>query len=167
MRYFLSQQRNLLILSAFFGIGYRVKVKGSQSWATNSPHSPYTCLPHIPIQLKYNTTEYTRKCPHSFIRHLLRLPASYPLHCIKTSKHPISTSLSIYFSKLPVRECIVKMRVNVRTTAPLVRSLFRSVQQRDFSSSIGRQAQWGFIGLGQMGMFTSPYTKLKNQSLTI
>ncbi|APA12892.1 hypothetical protein sscle_10g076620 [Sclerotinia sclerotiorum 1980 UF-70] len=43
------------------------------------------------------------------------------------------------------------MKVNLRTTAPTVRSLFRSVQQRSFSSSIGRQAQWGFIGLGQMG----------------
>ncbi|RAL59586.1 hypothetical protein DID88_006445 [Monilinia fructigena] len=43
------------------------------------------------------------------------------------------------------------MRVNVRTTAPFVRSLFRSVRHRNFSSSAGRQAQWGFIGLGQMG----------------
>ncbi|KAF7924604.1 hypothetical protein BELL_0494g00050 [Botrytis elliptica] len=43
------------------------------------------------------------------------------------------------------------MRVNVRTTAPFVRSLFQSVQQRNFSESMGRQKQWGFIGLGQMG----------------
>ncbi|TGO57899.1 hypothetical protein BOTNAR_0192g00030 [Botryotinia narcissicola] len=43
------------------------------------------------------------------------------------------------------------MRVNVRTSAPFVRSLFRSVQQSNFSSSVERQKQWGFIGLGQMG----------------
>ncbi|PQE03753.1 3-hydroxyisobutyrate dehydrogenase protein [Rutstroemia sp. NJR-2017a BBW] len=43
------------------------------------------------------------------------------------------------------------MRANVRTTAPLVRSLFAAAQRRSFSSSQGRQAQWGFIGLGQMG----------------
>ncbi|QSZ34209.1 hypothetical protein DSL72_005799 [Monilinia vaccinii-corymbosi] len=43
------------------------------------------------------------------------------------------------------------MRINVSATAPIVRSLSRSVQRRDFSSSLGRQAQWGFIGLGQMG----------------
>ncbi|KAB8298099.1 hypothetical protein EYC80_001861 [Monilinia laxa] len=43
------------------------------------------------------------------------------------------------------------MRVNVRTTAAFVRPFFRSVRHRNFSSSAGRQAQWGFIGLGQMG----------------
>ncbi|KAG4027701.1 hypothetical protein MFRU_028g01230 [Monilinia fructicola] len=42
------------------------------------------------------------------------------------------------------------MRVNVRTTA-FMQSSFRSVRHRNFSSSVGRQAQWGFIGLGQMG----------------
>ncbi|KAM3069460.1 hypothetical protein ACMFMG_005565 [Clarireedia jacksonii] len=43
------------------------------------------------------------------------------------------------------------MRANVRTTAPLLRSLFTIVQRRSFASSQGMQAQWGFIGLGQMG----------------
>jgi len=33
----------------------------------------------------------------------------------------------------------------------LVRSALHSVQRRSFSASLGRQAQWGFIGLGQMG----------------
>jgi len=32
-----------------------------------------------------------------------------------------------------------------------MRSIAQSVSRRSFSSTIGRQAQWGFIGLGQMG----------------
>jgi len=40
---------------------------------------------------------------------------------------------------------------NVRVAAPMLRSVFQSVQRRNFSASVGRQAQWGFIGLGQMG----------------
>ncbi|KAH8787477.1 3-hydroxyisobutyrate dehydrogenase-like protein [Hyaloscypha sp. PMI_1271] len=43
------------------------------------------------------------------------------------------------------------MRSNVRITTPLVRSVLQSVQRRSLSASVGRQAQWGFIGLGQMG----------------
>ncbi|RDW69340.1 hypothetical protein BP6252_08360 [Coleophoma cylindrospora] len=44
------------------------------------------------------------------------------------------------------------MHSYVRITPPLVRSLLRSAaQQRSFSASAGRPAQWGFIGLGQMG----------------
>ncbi|PMD62634.1 3-hydroxyisobutyrate dehydrogenase-like protein [Hyaloscypha bicolor E] len=43
------------------------------------------------------------------------------------------------------------MRSNVRITTPLVRSALQSIQRRSFSASVGRQAQWGFIGLGQMG----------------
>ncbi|KAH8795476.1 3-hydroxyisobutyrate dehydrogenase-like protein [Hyaloscypha finlandica] len=43
------------------------------------------------------------------------------------------------------------MRSNVRITTPLVRSVLQSVQRRSFSASVERQAQWGFIGLGQMG----------------
>jgi len=33
----------------------------------------------------------------------------------------------------------------------LMRSMLKSAQRRNFSASIGRQAQYGFIGLGQMG----------------
>jgi len=33
----------------------------------------------------------------------------------------------------------------------LMRSMLKSTQRRTFSASIGRQAQYGFIGLGQMG----------------
>ncbi|TVY78326.1 putative 3-hydroxyisobutyrate dehydrogenase [Lachnellula suecica] len=43
------------------------------------------------------------------------------------------------------------MRSNVRIAAPVVRSALQYVQRRNFSVSQGRQAQWGFIGLGQMG----------------
>jgi 3-hydroxyisobutyrate dehydrogenase len=43
------------------------------------------------------------------------------------------------------------MRSNVRIAAPLMRSMLKSAQHRNFSASIGRQAQYGFIGLGQMG----------------
>ncbi|TAQ86468.1 hypothetical protein B7494_g5207 [Chlorociboria aeruginascens] len=43
------------------------------------------------------------------------------------------------------------MRANARIVAPLVRSMLQSPQRRPFSVSSGRQAQWGFIGLGQMG----------------
>ena len=47
------------------------------------------------------------------------------------------------------------MRSNVRLSAPLARSALKSVQRRSFSASVGRTAQYGFIGLGQMGMFGS------------
>lgn len=43
------------------------------------------------------------------------------------------------------------MRSNVRISAPVVRSLLHNVQRRSFSASLGRQAKYGFIGLGQMG----------------
>lgn len=43
------------------------------------------------------------------------------------------------------------MRSNVRISKPLVRSLWMNYQQRSFSATTGRQAQYGFIGLGQMG----------------
>jgi hypothetical protein len=43
------------------------------------------------------------------------------------------------------------MRSNVRISAPLVRSISKAVQRRNFSASLGRQTQYGFIGLGQMG----------------
>ncbi|KUJ16277.1 3-hydroxyisobutyrate dehydrogenase-like protein [Mollisia scopiformis] len=43
------------------------------------------------------------------------------------------------------------MRSNVRISAPAVRAALRSVQRRSFTASASRQAQWGFIGLGQMG----------------
>ncbi|KAH6676678.1 3-hydroxyisobutyrate dehydrogenase-like protein [Halenospora varia] len=43
------------------------------------------------------------------------------------------------------------MRSNVRISAPLVRAALQHVQRRSFSASLGRNAQWGFIGLGQMG----------------
>ncbi|KAG0652445.1 3-hydroxyisobutyrate [Hyphodiscus hymeniophilus] len=42
------------------------------------------------------------------------------------------------------------MRSNVRISAPLVRSMLYA-QRRSFSASVGRQANYGFIGLGQMG----------------
>jgi hypothetical protein len=42
------------------------------------------------------------------------------------------------------------MRSNVRISAPLVRSMLYT-QHRSFSASVGRQVQYGFIGLGQMG----------------
>ncbi|TVY39556.1 putative 3-hydroxyisobutyrate dehydrogenase, mitochondrial [Lachnellula occidentalis] len=43
------------------------------------------------------------------------------------------------------------MRSNHRLVAPLVRSALQYGQRRSFSASMGRQAQYGFIGLGQMG----------------
>ncbi|KAG9235828.1 3-hydroxyisobutyrate dehydrogenase-like protein [Amylocarpus encephaloides] len=43
------------------------------------------------------------------------------------------------------------MRSNVRISTPLMRAAFQYVQQRSFSASHARNAQWGFIGLGQMG----------------
>ncbi|KAH8602075.1 3-hydroxyisobutyrate dehydrogenase-like protein [Bisporella sp. PMI_857] len=43
------------------------------------------------------------------------------------------------------------MRVNARISASMARSLRITGQRRTFSSSLGRQAQYGFIGLGQMG----------------
>ncbi|KAL3427233.1 3-hydroxyisobutyrate dehydrogenase [Phlyctema vagabunda] len=43
------------------------------------------------------------------------------------------------------------MRPNVRSSAPLLTSVLRSTQRRALSGSARRQAQWGFIGLGQMG----------------
>jgi len=43
------------------------------------------------------------------------------------------------------------MRSNVHIAAPLMRTMLKSAQRRNFSASIGRQAQYGFIGLGQMG----------------
>ncbi|KAL2075927.1 hypothetical protein VTL71DRAFT_870 [Oculimacula yallundae] len=42
------------------------------------------------------------------------------------------------------------MRSNVRRAAPLIRSAIQ-LQRRSFSITSGRQAQYGFIGLGQMG----------------
>merc|ERR1712000_450144 len=42
------------------------------------------------------------------------------------------------------------MRSNVRRAAPLIRSAIQ-FQRRSFSVSNARQAQYGFIGLGQMG----------------
>ncbi|TVY52182.1 putative 3-hydroxyisobutyrate dehydrogenase, mitochondrial [Lachnellula cervina] len=43
------------------------------------------------------------------------------------------------------------MRSSPRLVAPLVRSALQYGQRRNFSASLGRQAQYGFIGLGQMG----------------
>ncbi|KAF4632269.1 hypothetical protein G7Y89_g5857 [Cudoniella acicularis] len=43
------------------------------------------------------------------------------------------------------------MRSNVRISAPFVRATLQHVQRRNFSASLGRNVQWGFIGLGQMG----------------
>merc|ERR1711964_437659 len=42
------------------------------------------------------------------------------------------------------------MRSNVRRAAPLIRSAIQ-FQRRSFSVCNARQAQYGFIGLGQMG----------------
>jgi hypothetical protein len=47
----------------------------------------------------------------------------------------------------------------VRITAPVVRSALRAVPRRSFSSSHGRQQQWGFIGLGQMGTYAMHATR--------
>lgn len=44
------------------------------------------------------------------------------------------------------------MVLYIRAAAPLRRQ-FRAVQLRCFSVSASRDAQWGFIGLGQMGTF--------------
>ncbi|CAG8949208.1 hypothetical protein HYFRA_00004831 [Hymenoscyphus fraxineus] len=43
------------------------------------------------------------------------------------------------------------MRANVRLSAPLIRAATQHIQRRAFSASTVRNAQWGFIGLGQMG----------------
>lgn len=43
------------------------------------------------------------------------------------------------------------MAMSSRMSTPVRRSLLRSSQQRCFSVSSRRQANWGFIGLGQMG----------------
>lgn len=48
----------------------------------------------------------------------------------------------------------------MRITAPLVRSVVQSVQRRSLSASLGRRTQWGFIGLGQMGMYLAHATTL-------
>ena len=44
------------------------------------------------------------------------------------------------------------MAFNIRT-ASVLRRQFGAVQVRCFSVSAARDAQYGFIGLGQMGMF--------------
>ncbi|KAG9243941.1 3-hydroxyisobutyrate dehydrogenase-like protein [Calycina marina] len=43
------------------------------------------------------------------------------------------------------------MRSNIRITSPLARLVSRAAQRRSFSATWGPQAQYGFIGLGQMG----------------
>ncbi|RDL30757.1 3-hydroxyisobutyrate dehydrogenase [Venustampulla echinocandica] len=43
------------------------------------------------------------------------------------------------------------MRSNIRIVSPAGRAALQYVQRRNFSSSLRCNAQWGFIGLGQMG----------------
>lgn len=44
------------------------------------------------------------------------------------------------------------MALTLAIRLPFRKSLLRPVQLRSFSGSACRKAQWGFIGLGQMGM---------------
>lgn len=72
--------------------------------------------------------------------------ATHAIHDSASSPPPPPLSLAI-----PALHLLLAMRSNVRISAPVLRAICKPAPQRYFSASAGRRAQWGFIGLGQMG----------------
>ena len=60
--------------------------------------------------------------------------------------------LLLFLRAIPPQPPLRAMQSSVRISAPALRAICKPTQQRYFSVSARSRAQWGFIGLGQMGI---------------